>query len=93
MYDSDETRGSGHVRISEARDGFAELVNRVSYGHERIRVARRGREVAALVPIADIELLELLEDALDLEAVREAMSDPENADPIPWEQVRDRLRG
>jgi prevent-host-death family protein len=81
----------GHVSISEARETFAELVNRAAYGHERIRVVRRGRPVAAIVPIEDVELLERLEDEVDLQAARDALADPENAIPIPWEQVKSKL--
>lgn len=70
---------------------FAEVVNRVAYAHERVRVVRRGRELAAIVPMADIELLETLEDEIDLAAAREALSDPANARPITWEEARARL--
>ena len=79
------------VRVSEARDGFSDLVNRVAYGNERIVLARHGKEVAALVPAADAALLEALEDELDLAAVREALADPANATAIPLQDVRARL--
>lgn len=79
------------ISVSEARDEFAELVNRVAYAHERVRVARRGRDVAAVVPVEDLELLEALEDEIDLQAAREALADPTNAVHLPWEQVRDQL--
>jgi prevent-host-death family protein len=81
------------LTITQARDEFAEVVNRVAYARERVRVVRRGRELAAIVPMEDVELLEALEDAIDLDAVREAMADPANAIPIPWEEVRKRFRG
>jgi hypothetical protein len=41
-----------------------------------------------VVPIEDLELLEQLEDQADVEAIRRALADPANAEPIPWEQVR-----
>jgi len=82
-----------HISVSEAREDFAELVNRVAYARERVRVVRRGRELAALVPMEDVELLEALEDELDLSAAREALANPSNAKRIPWERVRSRLRG
>ena len=90
MYDSSSEHSSGHVSVSEARETFAELVNRAAYGHERVRVVRRGRPVAAIVPIEDVELLERLEDEIDLQAARDAVADPEAA-PIPWEQVKSEL--
>jgi prevent-host-death family protein len=78
--------------ITVAREQFAELVNRVAYGHERVRIVRRGRGLVAIVPIEDLALIEALEDELDLEAVRDALADPTNQTPIPWEQVRAELK-
>lgn len=77
--------------MSEARDEFAELVNKVAYGNERVRVARRGRDIAAIVPIADINLLEALEDELDLAAARAALADRANRERVAWDEVRARL--
>ena len=91
MYESRDEHAAAHVSVSEAREEFAELVNRVAYGGERVRVVRRGREVAAIVPIEDVELLERLEDESDLRSVREALADPENVVPNPWEQVEAEL--
>ncbi len=94
MYKMYDTRGedpTSRVTVSEAREDFAELVNRVAYCGERVRIERRGREVAAIVPIADADLLERLEDQIDLELAREALADPQNAVPIPWEQVKREL--
>ena len=76
------------ISISEAREDFAELVNRVAYAHERVRLVRRGRDLAAVVPTEDLELLEALDDELDLAAAREALADPANAGRIPWEDIR-----
>ena len=91
MYKSADEHRTGHVSVSEARQDFAELVNRAAYGHERIRVVRRGREVAAIVPIADVEFLERLEDEYDLNEAMAVLADPETANPIPWEQVKAEL--
>lgn len=75
-------------RISEARGEFSDLVNRAAYRHERVLLTRHGKAIAAIVPADDLELLEALEDRDDLEAARAALADPENAEPIPWEQVK-----
>jgi len=77
--------------ITDAREDLAEVVNRVAYGHERVRLTRRGKPLAAVVSIEDVELLERLEDQADLDAMREALADPANAEPIPWEQVKTEL--
>ena len=79
------------ISISAARDDLAEVVNRVAYGHERLRLVRRGRDLAAVVSTADLELLESLDDELDLAAAQEALADPANAGRIPWDEVRGRV--
>jgi prevent-host-death family protein len=78
-------------RISEAREEFATIVNKVAFGGERVRLTRHGKAVAAVVPIEDAELLEELEDAIDVELALEALADPENQTPIPLEEVKRQL--
>ena len=51
------------VSVSDARRDLAELVNRVAYGGRRIILQRRGKPLAALVPIKDLELLEGSQDS------------------------------
>jgi prevent-host-death family protein len=58
------------LSISEAREDLAETVTRVGYTKERVVIQRRGKQLAALVPIEDLELLERLEDAEDLKVAR-----------------------
>jgi prevent-host-death family protein len=79
------------VAITDAREDLAEVVNRVSYRDERIVLTRRGKRLVAVVPIADLELLERLENAADVEEIRTALSDPDNAEPIPWERLKAQL--
>jgi prevent-host-death family protein len=78
-------------RISEARESFSTTVNLVAFGGERVVLTRHGRRVAAVVPIEDLDLLESLEDASDLDDVRAALSDPGNRDHIGWEELKTQL--
>lgn len=55
----------GRLATTHARDQFADLLNRVCYGRERIVLERRGKELAALVPLEDLRALEALERHLD----------------------------
>jgi prevent-host-death family protein len=65
------------VTATEAREHFADTLNRVSYRGERIVVYRRGgKDVAAVVPMDDLELLQKLEDRLDREAIQKALAEP-----------------
>ena len=65
----------GHLPASKAREGFADAINRVAFGKERVVLRRRGKEVAAMVPIDDLRLLEELEDRIDLADARAALSE------------------
>jgi prevent-host-death family protein len=78
-------------RISEARESFSTTVNRVAFGGERVVLTRHGRRVAAVVPIEDLELLESLEDARDLDDVRAALADPANRKRIGWKELKAQL--
>jgi prevent-host-death family protein len=60
---------------TKARDEFADTINRAAYGKERVILTRRGRELAAVVPIEDVRLLEELEGRLDLQDARAALAE------------------
>lgn len=76
------------VSTVEARDQLSTIINRAAFGKERVVLTRRGKELAAVVPIEDVKLLEELEDRLDLEAAREALKE---GGTIPWEKVKAEL--
>jgi prevent-host-death family protein len=82
------------MAASEARRDFAEVVNRVAYGKERVIIGRRGKELAAVIPMADLRLLERLaeklEDRLDAEDALRVEAD-ERDESVPWEQVKEEL--
>ena len=56
----------------DVRNTFSDYLNRASYQGERIIIERRGKPIAALVPLADIERLEQLENEADLKAAKRA---------------------
>ena len=75
------------IPISEAREHLADLGNRVCLRGERLVVERRGKNLFALVPVEDVELLERLEDKLDLDAIRAAKDAPAKS----WAAVKKAL--
>lgn len=91
MYEPNDQHIAGHVSVSEARQDFAELVNRAAYGGERVLVSRRGKPIAAIVPIADVAFIERMEDDLDLQDALAALADPANAVTYSLEQVEAEL--
>jgi prevent-host-death family protein len=55
------------ISTVKAREQLSTVINRAAFGKERVVLTRRGKEVAAIVPIEDVKLLEELEDRIDLE--------------------------
>lgn len=92
MYVSYKSRPESAAMIrmmaSQARGRFAEILNRVAYGRERIVLRRRGQDLVAVVPVEDLELLQALEDRVDLADLR-ASRDEEGS--IPLDQLKQQL--
>src|SRR5689334_9339463 len=72
------------VPVTQARAEFADLVNRVVYGGERIVVTRHGKPIVALVPAADLDRLEEADQQQAPTVVRlsrDALDRPSRSDP------------
>ncbi len=76
------------LAASEARESFAETLNRVAYRGERVVMHRRGKPVAALVPLEDLAALEALENKRDLAAARKALREKGS---VPLEKLKAEL--
>jgi prevent-host-death family protein len=54
------------ITTVSARNEFSDVLNRAAFGKERIILQRRGKPIAAVVPMEDLLLLQSLEDKLDI---------------------------
>jgi prevent-host-death family protein len=54
------------IAVIDARKDLAEVLNRAAYGKERVVLTRRGKDVAAIVPMDDLNILEAIEDHMDV---------------------------
>jgi prevent-host-death family protein len=81
------------IAATAVRDNLSDTLNRVAYQRERIVLRRHGKDVAAIVPIEDLALLEKLEDEIDVREARKALAAMKRsgAKPIPLEKVRRKL--
>jgi len=83
------------ISAEEARNQLADILNKAAYGHERTIVTRRGKRIAAIVSIDDLELLEAvleeLEDRADAEYCREALKNLDISKCVPWEKIKSDL--
>jgi prevent-host-death family protein len=76
------------IGVAEIRDNLAEVINRVAYGGERVVLRRRRKDVAAVVSIEDLRLLEALEDRADVKAALKARK---QKGAVPLEKIKARL--
>ncbi|MBI2988096.1 MAG: type II toxin-antitoxin system Phd/YefM family antitoxin [Deltaproteobacteria bacterium] len=81
----------GQVNTVDARAQFSEIINRAAFGKERMILTRRGKELVAVVPIEDVKLLEALEDRIDLEEARAALSEVKKKGTVSWEKMKKEL--
>lgn len=78
------------INSAKARKSFSDLLNETGFGGRRIVVTRKGKAVAAIVPLEDLEALQALEDQKDTTEARRILSDPDS-EFIPWEQAKKEL--
>ena len=75
-----------------AREDILSALDRAAGNKERVRVVCDGREIAAVVPLEDLELLEELEDRLDVLEALDAIAEAEReGGTIPWQEFKKQL--
>ncbi len=81
------------ISTVDAREQFSEIVNKAAYGKERMIVTRRGKALAALIPIEDLRILEEMEDRKDVEDAKKILAEAKakKEKPVPYEKVRKEL--
>jgi prevent-host-death family protein len=79
------------VSVADARSDLADLLNRVAYGKERLVITRHGRELAALVPIEDLQLVDRLRRFVARKDVSRALAELDAGRAPSWQQLREEL--
>jgi prevent-host-death family protein len=83
------------LNVSKAREDFPDVVNRAAYGKERTIVSRRGKDLAAVVSIEDLRLLERLAreemNRIDVKEARAALKEAKEKGTIPLAEAKKRL--
>jgi prevent-host-death family protein len=72
------------ISTADVRKNFSNIVNRVSFGKESIILTRRGEDIAALVGMNELRLLQEIEDRIDIADAIKALN--EQGEDIPAEQ-------
>jgi prevent-host-death family protein len=79
------------VTASRLRAHSSEVLGIVRFGNERVAITSHGREIAAVVPMDDVRLLEKLEEALDVFDALESIDEAEREGTISLAQLRQEL--
>ncbi len=79
------------IAVHKVQETFSDTLSRVIDKRERIVLHRRGKNVAAIIPAEDLDLLEELEDRFDIVEALKILDDP-NSEFVPWEQAKDELK-
>jgi prevent-host-death family protein len=79
------------VNTVDAKEEFSELVNRVAHQKERIVLTRRGKDIAAIVPIEDLDLILSLQNKHDLEDAVQALKETRTHGAITLDQLSDEI--
>lgn len=74
--------------FSEARSELTEIVNHVAFGHDRYILTRNGKELAAIVSMEDLKILEEREDALDVEIAQRIDKDIKKHGTVKWKDAK-----
>ena len=80
------------ITAEQARNAFSELVSHTAFSKDRVVVTRNGKKMVAIIPLEDLMLLEniidRLEDDIDADDIRAALSEIRDGKTLPWEQVK-----
>jgi prevent-host-death family protein len=79
------------MSASQIREEFAEALNRVIYKGERIVLCRRGKDVAALISVEDLEVLQGVENREDIRDARAAKEEAEREGATPLADIKKEL--
>ena len=75
----------------KAREEFSELISRASYVGERTVIGKQNRPAAAIVPMEDYSILELLEDFIDIKEALLAKAESKKGRTFTSAEIRKKL--
>ena len=79
------------MNTSDAKEQFTDLINRVSHGKEHIILTRRGKEIAAIIPLEDFKLLQDSQDKNDLRDAIDALKEARSHGTFNLDQLREEV--
>ncbi|MEI7813702.1 MAG: type II toxin-antitoxin system Phd/YefM family antitoxin [Coriobacteriia bacterium] len=83
-----------HVSVAEARRTLPEILSRAAYSHERTVISRHDEDIAAVISMDELRLLDVLleryEDEIDVADARAALLEARE-DRVAWDDIKNEL--
>lgn len=80
-----------YMNTIDAKENFADLISRVSHHKEHIVLTRRGKEVAAIIPIEDFTFLQSSQNKHDLDEATAALKEAREKGTIALDDLMDNM--
>jgi prevent-host-death family protein len=77
------------LNAADAKEQFADLINRVVHSKERVILTRRGKEIAAIIPFEDLNILQASQDKSDLREAMDALKEAREKGTISIERLKE----
>ncbi len=82
---------TSHISTIDAKEEFSDLINRVSHYKERIVLTRRGKEIAAIVPIEDLAHIQQTQNKNDLDEAVEAFQEARTQGSTSLDDLKEKI--
>ncbi|MBS4165367.1 Uncharacterized protein NEOC65_000424 [Neochlamydia sp. AcF65] len=72
----------------QAQRELTKIANHIAFCHDRYILTRNGKDLAAIVPIEDLEILEAIEDERDIEVAQRVGEDIKKHGTVKWKDAK-----
>ena len=81
------------VTLASLRTNLSEVINRTAFGGARVILTSHGKELAALLPLADAKLIQYLNNYMDLQRAKASIKDVNENELLLLREVLDESDG
>ncbi len=75
----------------DAKEQFSDLINQVAHNKERVLLSRRGKDIAAIIPIEDFKLLLTTQDKYDLREAMDSLKESRDKGTFTLTQLKEEI--
>lgn len=79
------------INTADAKEDFTDLINRVAHNKERVILTRRDKEIAAIIPIEDLKILEQNQNKDHLAEATEALKEARAKGTLTLEELKEEI--